>query len=615
MFIAYQTPQPVWAQVDILRNGDFSSSADYWKKTDFYQNYQYGPRLATSHFYVEKGQAIINVTENGSQPWHAHLIQAGLVLEQGSRYELSFDARFQALPGQSLPDDSTLPLTISVIREWGGLQVYFEDVVTHPYPNRWQRFKLSFVAPADDDFARLDINFGKHGLGATEADQFQLRLDNVRLQNVNSDQDPRQVSDGNGQRQPVLDMGQLSVDNQGRLYSALQDRPVQLRGMSLHGIQWDHGWYFANRETLLELKEQWHIDAIRIPLYLGQGGIIDNPSIRLSLDYLVRQAAALNLYVIIDWHVHNDAGDPNRYVNEAKRFFRKIAAQYGDQEAVIFEICNEPNGVSWSSIKRYADQVIPIIREHSDNVIIVGTPTWSQDVDSVVADPVDADHILYGFHFYAASHSLNQFKRKIDSARQNGLGIFVSEWGTTNFGGDGQPNLRESKAWLDYLARQGISWMNWNLSAENEESAALRPTAHPVPSQVGGWTDADLTKSGRFVKERLRQPSSFNPNQPPSQPTPAPKPPENHEISTEVAIESDWGDGYCANVIVTNATGSAVFWDIQFEIEGTIQNAWNAQWVQKGSTVYASAPQDAASLAPGDSVQWGFCATRASGSA
>ena len=45
---------------------------------------------------------------------------------------------------------------------------------------------------------------------------------------------------------------------------------------------------------------------------------------------------------------------------------------------MIYEIANEPNGVSWSTIKSYAEQVIPVIRANDpDAVVIVGTRGWS----------------------------------------------------------------------------------------------------------------------------------------------------------------------------------------------------------------------------------------------
>ena len=71
----------------------------------------------------------------------------------------------------------------------------------------------------------------------------------------------------------------------------------------------------------------------------------------------------------------------------------------------FYEICNEPkNGTSWKEIKSYAKSVISTIRENDKKaVIVVGTPTWSQDVDQAAADPIKGENLMYALHFYAAT--------------------------------------------------------------------------------------------------------------------------------------------------------------------------------------------------------------------
>lgn len=49
---------------------------------------------------------------------------------------------------------------------------------------------------------------------------------------------------------------------------------------------------------------------------------------------------------------------------------------------MLYEICNEPNGnVTWNdNVKPYAETVIPVIRANTNAIILVGSPTWSQDL-------------------------------------------------------------------------------------------------------------------------------------------------------------------------------------------------------------------------------------------
>ena len=43
----------------------------------------------------------------------------------------------------------------------------------------------------------------------------------------------------------------------------------------------------------------------------------------------------------------------------------------------IYDVANEPNGVPWSSIKNYADQIIPVIRNIDSNApVFIGTHGW-----------------------------------------------------------------------------------------------------------------------------------------------------------------------------------------------------------------------------------------------
>ena len=51
--------------------------------------------------------------------------------------------------------------------------------------------------------------------------------------------------------------------------------------------------------------------------------------------------------------------------------------------------------------------MIPVIREHSSNLIIVGTPFWAQNVDEAADDPLSGTNIAYTLHFYAGSHGRN----------------------------------------------------------------------------------------------------------------------------------------------------------------------------------------------------------------
>jgi poly(hydroxyalkanoate) depolymerase family esterase len=78
-----------------------------------------------------------------------------------------------------------------------------------------------------------------------------------------------------------------------------------------------------------------------------------------------------------------------------------------------------------------------------------------------------------------------------------------------------------------------------------------------------------------------------------------------------VVITNDWGNGYCATLIVLNETGSLITWQVSITIQGIITNLWNGTYTQTGSTVTVSGVEWNGMLQPGQSTNSvGFCAAR-----
>ena len=311
-------------------------------------------------------------------------------------------------------------------------------------------------------------------------------------------------------------------------------QPRSIAGMSLFWSQWDGGYY--NADVVRHLKTDWNAELVRAAMGVEESGGYINLQVPNSrqdnldrVTTVVDAAIEQDMYVIIDWHTHHahennyrlaQTGlnpDPNTYniADEAVEFFDMMSARYGEYPHVIYEIYNEPLRVSWSNdIKPYAERVIQTIRANDpDNLIIVGTPNWSQDVDAAAQDPIrGAGNLAYTLHFYANTHrfldgSANFLKGKVESALSQGIPLFVTEWGTTNAdggnlanGGDGGFNATETNAWLDFLKANNISHANWSLNNKVEASSALGEFA----SANGGWTDGDLTQSGRLVRGAIR---------------------------------------------------------------------------------------------------------------
>jgi endoglucanase len=321
------------------------------------------------------------------------------------------------------------------------------------------------------------------------------------LDSCRSENDSRQstataspIQSGKPDELPIVKHGQLRVS--GNKIVDKNGEPVQLRGMSLFWSQWIGKYY--NTQTVKWLKDDWHCNIIRVAMGVEGGGYLNNPEMeKTKVIDVVDAAISEGIYVIIDWHDHHAFNNTRK----AKEFFAQMAQKYGDKPNVIYEIFNEPEQVSWADkVKPYHEAVIDTIRLYdADNLIICGTPTWSQDVDVAANDPIRGTNIAYTLHFYSGSHK-QLLRDKATNALKKGVALMVTEYGTTDASGDGNVDQAETALWWIFLDQNKLSWCNWSIADKQETSAVLKPGT----SINGGWTDADLTTSGLLVRTELK---------------------------------------------------------------------------------------------------------------
>tara|TARA_B110000003_G_scaffold26689_1_gene25320 strand:+ start:436 stop:1476 length:1041 start_codon:yes stop_codon:yes gene_type:complete len=271
------------------------------------------------------------------------------------------------------------------------------------------------------------------------------------------------------------------------------NNPVSFAGNSFFwsNDNWG-GEKFYNSSTVRWLKTNWGSNIVRAAMGVEDaGGYLDNKQAnKVRLKIIVEAAIEEGIYVIIDWHSHN-AED---HLDEAKLFFKEIAETYGQFENVIYEIYNEPLDVSWSEVvKPYAIQVIQVIREiDPDNLIIVGSPEWSQRVDLVAEDPITTfSNIAYSLHFYTLYHQ-DWLRERATDAINNGIPIFVTEWGSKGYN---MTDLEANK-WMNWCYLNKISHVNWAVNDKEEEWSIVIPGASPT----GQWQESDLTDAGKLAK-------------------------------------------------------------------------------------------------------------------
>lgn len=302
------------------------------------------------------------------------------------------------------------------------------------------------------------------------------------------------------QPDPVMEHGHLAVA--GNRIVNEHGQPVSLAGPSLFwGNKSWNGDKFFHPETVAYAKNEWNAGIIRVAMGVeNSGGLLQDWEGRLAkVKTVVDAALAENIYVIIDWHSHHAEDNPEAAI----QFFREIAGLYGKNPHIIYEIYNEPlPDTDWRTvIKPYAESVISAIRElDPDNLIVVGTQSWAQDVDKAADDPITGfNNIVYALHFYAGTHK-QELRAKAEYALNKGLALMVTEWGSVDADGDGDVDKKETQRWVAFMRKHHLTHCNWAFNNKAEAASVFKPGTNPT----GPWTDKDLTEAGRFVKDIIK---------------------------------------------------------------------------------------------------------------
>lgn len=359
-------------------------------------------------------------------------------------------------------------------------------------------------APEDDQQVQEQVE-QQSSQQSTENQQGDANAEQQNDTGVNNDGQQNNVEGNtmNGNT-PVERYGALQV--KGNRLADQNGNPIQLKGISTHGLSWYP--QYVNQDFFTQMRDEWNVEIVRLAMYTAEyngycvGDEANKQTLKNVIGEGVNHATNLGMYVIIDWHILSDS-NPLQNKEEAKAFFAEMAERYQGYNNVIYEICNEPNsGASWSDIKAYANEVIPVIREKDqDAIILVGTPNWSQFVNEAAADPVTGyDNIMYVLHFYADTHR-DDLRNTMMNAYNQGLPIFVSEFGICDASGNGANNIEEANKWIDLMDQNGISYCIWNLSNKDESSAFFKKDC----TKSSGFTTEDLSEEALWYIDVLKK--------------------------------------------------------------------------------------------------------------
>lgn len=315
---------------------------------------------------------------------------------------------------------------------------------------------------------------------------------------------------------PVSQYGKLlagkNSSGKGQIYgscdSIVTGKEVQVKGMSLFWSIGTEGYLFYNDASVSKLVSDLKIQIIRAAMGTSddwgdnewnKGYTINSTYQKALIEAVVESAIKNDIYVIIDWHSHS----AHEQTSSAKEFFSQMAQKYGKYDHVIFEIYNEPTDLEWYSIKNYAEEVITEIRKYSDNLVVVGTPSWDQKTNAAVGNTVNQENVAYTFHYYAGSHCFsgqtswgsNCEGENAVNAMNAGLSVFVTEWGTVNANGNGSV-ASTNDGWQNWMNEHKLSWANWSVSNKAEGASIFSTSA----TATDNWS---YTSSGEYIKTKL----------------------------------------------------------------------------------------------------------------
>jgi endoglucanase len=309
---------------------------------------------------------------------------------------------------------------------------------------------------------------------------------------------------------PVALHGQLRVE--GTLLKDQAGYPIQLKGVSSMWLNWETRPFAESKPALEYMRDNWKLSLIRASMGTDapNGYLAGGASYVLSkVETIIRNAITLGVYVLVDWHTES-AVDQQA---EAVAFFSGLAQKYGGFPNVIWEPYNEPNRVTWEQVKPYHEAVVDAIRAvDPDNLIVMGTPRWSQDVDVAAQNPVTPTsgtaNLMYTLHFYSCAHNV-WLRDKADMAIASGLALFVTEFAATPTDGGDPANgdnyicRDETNLWFAWMARNNISGAAWKLD-QCAVTSCLLASGAPVD---GPWTDDHLTSDlgNTFVSTGVTQ--------------------------------------------------------------------------------------------------------------
>ncbi|USX17815.1 cellulase family glycosylhydrolase [Oxalobacteraceae bacterium OTU3REALA1] len=435
-------------------------------------------------------------------------------------------------------------------------------------------------------------------------------------------------------------------------------KPVPLRGVNWFGFETPdgtvHGLWARNWKEMIDQIQASGFNAVRVPVcpatFRGEGsppgGVINsnlNPDLvglksRQWLDVFLTELDRRGIYILLDHHRpdcqaiselwYTPAYSEAQWLDDLEYLAQKYA---GLRNLVGLDLKNEPHGAAtwgtgnvstdWNlAAERAAQRILAVnpkllifVEGIATNPVCSGNQGifWGGNLEPLKCKALDiprnklvlSPHVYGPDVFNQSYFDAPNFPANMPAIWDTHFGQFAKDYPVVlgeaggKYGHGGSP---KDKIWqdalVDYLKPRGMTglfYWSWN----------------PNSGDTGGILQDDWTTVWPDKLALLQRLWDGGTTTPPTNPPNPPTTPPG-AVTATFKTNSDWGAGYCADVTVSNAGTQPAQWNVQLTVAGTINNLWGAVWNQAGTTLTATGQSHNATVQPGGTQNFGFCATR-----